>query len=61
MWISNIAHRAVRIYSKGKFEIEIDRIKHLTAWIGFPKWLGKAVINKLLRTQKRQTLMPREY
>ena len=49
MWISSLAHRAVKICSDNKLRRELARIKDLVAWNGFPKRVGQAIVKNKLK------------
>ena len=44
-YISSLGHRAVNIWDKNKLQAELTKIKDPTAWNGFPKIIGDAIIN----------------
>ena len=51
-WITNIIHRATVICDETKIQAELNRIKKLIAWNGFPKWIGRTLTAKKLKNIK---------
>ena len=48
-WITNIIHHAIVICDETKVQGELNKIKKLIAWNGFPKWIGRTLIAKKLK------------
>ena len=46
-----IIHRATVICDETKVQDELNRIKKLITWNGFPKWIGRTLITKKLEYQ----------
>ena len=53
-----IIHHATFICDETKVQDELDRIKKLIAWNGFPKWIGTTLIAKKLEYQYSKQLEP---
>ena len=48
-WITNIIYRATVVCDETKVQDELNRIKKLIIWNGFPKWIGRTLIAKKLK------------
>ena len=48
-WIPNIIHCATVTCDETKIQAELNRIKKLIAWNGFPKWISETLITKKLK------------